>query len=150
VTGAHWPVADERMERHYRRLLFAYPRSYRRQHGTEIVTTLLEMAEPGRRRPAAGEAWHLLASGVRQRFRVPRRPFAVLAALLIAVTLAAFGATAGSWAGERTLAELPAEAAANELVAIAAENPDESGVGTCARRIDRTGGASRGMRTASA
>ncbi|GAA4967277.1 hypothetical protein [Actinoplanes utahensis] len=129
MTGAHWPVADERLERHYRRLLLAYPRSYRRQHGTEIVTTLLEMAEPGRRRPAAGEAWHLLASGVQQRFRVPRRSLAVLAAVLVAVTLGAFGAAAGSWAGERTFAELPSETAANELVAIAVENPDESGVG---------------------
>jgi hypothetical protein len=129
MTGAQWPVADECMERHYRRLLLAYPRSYRRRHGTEMVTTLLEMAEPGRRRPAAGEAWHLLASGVRQRFRVPRRPLAVLAAVLVALTLGAFGAAAGSWAGERTFAELPSDAAANELVAIAVENPDEFGAG---------------------
>ncbi|MEV4283604.1 hypothetical protein [Actinoplanes xinjiangensis] len=93
------------------------------------MTTLLEMAEPGCRRPAAGDAWHLLVSGVRQRFRVPRRPFAVLAAVLVAVTLGAFGAAAGSWAGERTFAELPSEAAATELVAIAVENPDESGPG---------------------
>ena len=129
MTGAHWPVADERLERHYRRLLLAYPGGYRRRHGTEIVTTLLEMAEPGRRRPAAAEAWHLLASGVRQRFRVPRRPLAMLAAALVAVTLGAFGAAAGSWAGERTFAELPSEAAADRLVATAVANPAESGVG---------------------
>jgi len=33
-----------RTERHYRRLLWAYPRSYRDHRGTEILTTLLEMA----------------------------------------------------------------------------------------------------------
>jgi hypothetical protein len=42
-----------RAERRYRRLLRAYPRSYRDHRGTEILTTLLEMAEDGRR-PAAG------------------------------------------------------------------------------------------------
>jgi hypothetical protein len=66
---------------------------------------------------------------VRQRFRVPHRVSAVLAAVLVALTLGAFGAAAGSWAGERTFAELPSEAAANELVAIAVENPDEFRVG---------------------
>ncbi len=34
-------------ERHYRRLLWAYPGPYRRRHGAEIVTTLLDMAESG-------------------------------------------------------------------------------------------------------
>lgn len=71
VTGAHWPLADERIERHYRRLLLAYPGSCRRQHGTEIVTTLLEMAGPGRRRPAAGEA---TSSGWATRARRSGRP----------------------------------------------------------------------------
>jgi len=110
VTAA-WPRADQRLERAYRRLLLAYPGRYRRRHGTEIVTTLLEMAGPDQHRPDRDEAWHLLASGLRQRFRLPAgRPVAWVAAVLIALIAGAFGAAAGSWAGELTFADLPAEA----------------------------------------
>ena len=48
-----WPGADPRLERTYRRLMLAYPGRYRRRHGTEIVTTLLEMAAPASGTPAA-------------------------------------------------------------------------------------------------
>jgi len=100
------------LERRYRRLLWAYPRTYRRRHGAEIVTTLLEMAEPGQSRPAAAEALDLIRGGLRQRFRLPAgRPLVVLAAVLCAVIGGAFGAAAGSWAGVRTFADLPGEAA---------------------------------------
>ena len=105
MTTAAWPSVDEQLVRHYRRLLLAYPGNYRRRHGTEMITTLLEMAEPGRSRPSAGEAWHLLSSGVRQRFRLPAaRPAATVTAVLVSVALAVFGAAGGSWLGERTLA----------------------------------------------
>jgi len=113
---AAWPTGDLRLERRYRRLLLAYPGWYRRRHGTEIVTTLLEMAEPGQRRPHRGDTWHLLASGVRQRFRLPaRRPLAVVGAVLATLILAAFGAAAGSWLGWRGGADLPDGAAVSEL-----------------------------------
>ncbi|MFI1995491.1 hypothetical protein [Actinoplanes sp. NPDC020271] len=108
MTSNAWPAADPRLERRYRWLLLAYSRRYRRRHGTEIVTTLLEMAGPDRARPSAAETWHLISSGIRQRFRLPSgRPLALVAAVLMTVTLGVFGAAAGSWAGQRTLTELP-------------------------------------------
>ncbi|MEV6344100.1 hypothetical protein [Actinoplanes sp. NPDC051851] len=110
-SSASWPAGDARLERHYRRLTLAYSGQYRRRHGDEIVTTLLEMAEPGRERPSASEAWHLIASGVRQRFRVPRRPFALVATVLVTLVTGVFGAAAGSWFGEKTFTELPSKAA---------------------------------------
>ncbi len=114
---AAWPHADQHLERAYRRLLLAYPGHYRRRHGTEIVTTLLEMAGPGQRRPARADAWHLLASGLRQRFRLPAgRPLAWVAAILITLIVGALGAAAGSWAGVRTFAALPDRAALAERV----------------------------------
>ncbi|GIJ11999.1 hypothetical protein ACFFMR_16720 [Micromonospora andamanensis] len=111
LEAAAWPTADNRLERGYRALLLAYPRRHRRRHGTEVVTTLLEMAEPGQRRPRAGAALHLIGSGLRLRFRLPaRRPFMALAALLTALTVGGFGAAAGSWLGAQTFADLPDEA----------------------------------------
>lgn len=108
---------DPRLERAYRRLLLAYPGPYRRHRGAEIVTTLLEMAEPGRRRPSAADGWHLLASGVRQRFRLSPGTPALLVAVLTLLVGGAFGAGAGSWAGERTFADLPPPAAMAALQA---------------------------------
>ena len=94
-----------RTERHYRRLLRAYPRSYRDHRGAEMLTTLLEMAEDGRR-PGP----HLVLSGLRQRFRLPaRRPLVAVAALLAAAVLGGFGAAAGTWTAWRTAAALPSD-----------------------------------------
>ncbi|GIJ78112.1 hypothetical protein SAMN05443287_113103 [Micromonospora phaseoli] len=113
---ADWPTADNRLERGYRRLLLAFPRRHRRRHGTELVTTLLEMATPGQRRPRTGEALHLIASGLRLRFRLPAgRPFMALTALLTALTMGGFGAAAGSWLGAQTFADLPDDAAMTRL-----------------------------------
>ena len=110
-------TADRQFARHARLLLLAYPGHYRRRHGTEIVTTMLEMRSPGQRRPGAGEAVHLFLSGLRQRFRLPAgRPLAVVAAVLVAVTAGAFGAAAGSWAAAGTFADLPGDAAASGIV----------------------------------
>ncbi|WP_433381251.1 hypothetical protein ACQPZX_16760 [Actinoplanes sp. CA-142083] len=96
-------------ERHYRRLLWAYPRAYRSRHGDEMVTTLLDMAESGRR-PGLGLSAHLVLCGLRQRFRLPaRRPLAWLAALLAAVALGAFGAAAGTWLGWQTAVAVPSD-----------------------------------------
>ncbi|GAA2210492.1 hypothetical protein GCM10009850_059510 [Nonomuraea monospora] len=55
------------LERRYRRLLLAYPRTYRRAHGDELLDVLLEEAGPGRRFPVLREAWGLLAGGLRSR-----------------------------------------------------------------------------------
>ncbi|MFV2103854.1 hypothetical protein [Micromonospora sp. LOL_024] len=115
-----WPTADDRLECGYRALLLAYPRRHRRRHGTEVITTLLEMAEPGQRRPRTGEAMHLIASGLRLRFRLPAgRPFMTIAALLTALTMGGFGAAAGSWLGAQTFADLPDEAGVARLTQLA-------------------------------
>jgi hypothetical protein len=116
VTAAEWPRADPRLERAYRRLLRAYPGSFRREHGTAFVTTLLEMAEPGQRRPGVGEVWHLAASGVRHRLRLPTgQPFAWVAAVLALLIGGGLGAAAGSWVAEQTFADAPDAAASGVL-----------------------------------
>src|SRR5262245_26491830 len=104
-----------RHERRFRRLLWAYPGDYRRRHGAEIVTTLLEMAEAGQSRLSVGPALHLVACGIRQRFRLPRRPFPVLAAVLAAVALGALGAVSGTWLGWQTAAPVPSVGDAGAL-----------------------------------
>ncbi|GAB1642180.1 hypothetical protein [Krasilnikovia sp. MM14-A1259] len=97
-----------RHERRYRRLLWAYPGPYRRQHGAEIITTLLDMAEGGYGGPTVAETLHLVACGIRQRFRLPlRRPFAVLAAVLAAIALGGLAAPGGTWLGWQTGARFP-------------------------------------------
>jgi len=102
--------ASGRLERRYSRLLRAYPRSYRERRGTEMVTTLLEMAEAGYSGPSRMEAAHLVLCGLRQRFRLPAgRPLAWVGALLAAVVLGAFGATAGTWLGWQTAASIPSD-----------------------------------------
>ena len=121
-------AADAVLERRYRRLLLAFPGRFRRGRGTEIVTTLLEMAEPGQRRPALADAWHLMVSGVRQRFRLPaRRPLAWVAAVVLALIAGAFGAAAGSWVAEQTFTDLPDDAqvvALNQVVGGAGDQVD--------------------------
>jgi hypothetical protein len=121
---------DPGLERAYRRLLRAYPGSYRRRHGAEIVTTLLEMAEPGQRRPGRGEVWHLVASGLRQRFRLPAgRPLAWVFAVLALLIGGGLGAAAGSWAAEQTFADVPAAAAARaQLESLAPQRTRETTV----------------------
>ncbi|WP_127503359.1 hypothetical protein [Actinoplanes solisilvae] len=87
-------------ERHCRRLLLAYPRDYRRRHGDEIVTTLLDVS--GDQLPSRGARLHLVLCGLRQRFRLPLRPAPILAAVLAAIALAAPGAIGGRWLGWQT------------------------------------------------
>ena len=55
------------LELHYRRLLAVYPAAHRRTYEEEMVTVLMEGAEPGRRRPAAGEVVDLLRAGLAAR-----------------------------------------------------------------------------------
>jgi hypothetical protein len=105
-------------ERRYRRLLWAYPGPYRREHGTEIVTTLLDLAESGTARPSLLQALHLVACGVRQRFRLPAgRGLAAVAAVLAAMAFGAVGAAGGIWLGWQTATPVPST---NEVRALAA------------------------------
>ncbi|MBQ1060927.1 hypothetical protein ACGFJ4_03485 [Micromonospora chalcea] len=85
------------LERAYRRLLWAYPGFYRRERGPEILTTLLDAAEPGQVRPSRGEAAHLLVNGLRYRFVPPTwigRLATGLVAIWAAVVLSGAGALA--------------------------------------------------------
>ncbi|GAA4594696.1 hypothetical protein BJY16_001400 [Actinoplanes octamycinicus] len=85
------------LELSYRRLLWAYPRFYRRERGLEILTTLLDAAEPGQTRPSRGEAMYLLLVGLRYRFVPPGRISGVLVgfvALWVALVMSGAGALA--------------------------------------------------------
>jgi hypothetical protein len=77
------------LERQYRRLLLAYPRSYRERRGEEIVATLLDDAEPGRTRPDGRAAFDLVIGGLRERLGLHDRDgFAAGAALVGPLALA--------------------------------------------------------------
>jgi hypothetical protein len=91
----------------YRRVLWAYPSAYRRRHGDEILTTLLDMADDGHVRLTFRDGAHLVVSGLRQRLRVPRRPLTVIAAVLAAVVFGGLGGVTGNWLGWRTTPALP-------------------------------------------
>ncbi|MGW6499987.1 hypothetical protein [Nonomuraea angiospora] len=60
------------LELRYRRLLRAYPKEYRAEHGEELIGTLMEAARPGARRPSLRETLHLLAGGFTVRVRAAR------------------------------------------------------------------------------
>jgi hypothetical protein len=83
------------LERSYRRLLWAYPRFYRRHRGLEMVTTMLDAAEPGQTRPTRAEVRHLLLSGLRCRLVPPGwagKIAAGIVTLWVAVVLSGVGA----------------------------------------------------------
>ena len=106
------------LERRYRRLLWAFPGPYRRQHAAEIVTTLLDLAESGHGRLTAVQALHLVACGIRQRFRLPAgRPLAAIAAVLAAIAVGALGSAAGTWFGWWTASSVPSNQAMRDLTA---------------------------------
>jgi hypothetical protein len=83
------------LEISYRRLLWAYPRFYRRERGLEILTTLMDAAGPGQTRPSRDEARWLLLTGLRYRLVPPGRIAGVVAGLVtlwIALVLGGAGA----------------------------------------------------------
>ena len=69
------------LERGYRRWLRVYPRSFRREHGAEMLTVLMAGAASGQRRPRIAERIDLVrgALAARLRPRVPRTSRAVFA-----------------------------------------------------------------------
>jgi hypothetical protein len=99
----------------YRRLLWTYPRDWRRTHGPDLVTTLLDAAPPDRTRPTRAEALDLLWGGVRLRLRV-RGAGAVTAAAVACLFVAVAGAALGGALGWATAPDLPDDAAAYRLV----------------------------------
>jgi hypothetical protein len=110
-------VADlDVLGRRYRRLLWAYPGWYRRERGQEILTTLLDAARPGQRRPADGEVLDVVVQGLRCRLRPPRG----LGYRVVAVVVGLFGALVG-WAvaGGLAVGMLAAPPTEAEAVAVA-------------------------------
>ena len=111
------------LERRYRRLLRVYPRSYRRRHGTEILTTHMDAAAPGRDRPTGREVRNLLAGGLRQWFRLPVGRTMVAVAVLSALVLGALGSAVGSALGWATAPAAPTDAALGTVAAAAVGGP---------------------------
>ena len=107
------------LERHYRRLLLAYPRDYREHRAEEMLTTLLDGASPGQRRPTRGEAAHLVLGGLRQRLRMPGQPAVWVAAVLSALIFAAVAATIGAGVGWLPAGDLPDNRTADDVVTAA-------------------------------
>ncbi|GAB3824318.1 hypothetical protein ACFPIJ_63195 [Dactylosporangium cerinum] len=67
-------MSDETvLARRYRALLRAYPKAWRAERGDELLGTLLDAAEPDRRRPNLRESVSILAQGTRERFGLRRR-----------------------------------------------------------------------------
>lgn len=60
------------LERGYRRLLAAYPRSFRREQEEEILAVLMAGARQSQRWPRLAEAADVIASGLRMRMRRTR------------------------------------------------------------------------------
>jgi hypothetical protein len=104
------------LEKHYRRLLLAYPRDYREQRAEEMLATLLDDATDGQRRPTRHQVADLVAGGIRQRFRPPPLPSIYVAALLSALTLGAFMAVVGGAIGWSASRALPSNQAVDGLV----------------------------------
>ncbi|MDQ1646703.1 MAG: hypothetical protein QOJ50_2887 [Cryptosporangiaceae bacterium] len=97
--------AHTELARRIRRLLWAYPPSFRRGRGRELVTTLLDGAPGDQRRPTRTQAADLLRNGLACWVRV-RGAGTIAAALAAAVTgavaLGGFGGYLG-WQGARPL-----------------------------------------------
>jgi hypothetical protein len=85
------------LETAYRRLLWVYPRFYRRERGLEILTTLLDAAEPGQTRPSRDEAVWILLTGLRLRL-VPPGWAGKLVTVLVTVWTALLLSGAGAYA----------------------------------------------------
>lgn len=62
------------LEQRYRRLLLAYPPTYRAERGDEIVGVLLDSAAPGQARPTIADSFDLVRGGLSARVR-HRRPY---------------------------------------------------------------------------
>ncbi|WP_051367404.1 hypothetical protein [Hamadaea tsunoensis] len=85
-----------------RRLLFFYPRAYRRDRGPEILETLQEYAGTSRTRLAV----NLIRHGLRTRLGRPASRTVVVWAALFTVACGLFAAAFGSWVGWQTIRPL--------------------------------------------
>ncbi|MFG3604015.1 hypothetical protein [Micromonospora chersina] len=106
------------LTRHYRRLLLAYPRAYRRERGEELLGLLLDAAPAGRTRPTLGEAVDLIRGGLRCRLGRPGSSTVGVWALLTALICGLFTAALASRVAWETSRPQPDRA---EFAAVFAE-----------------------------
>jgi hypothetical protein len=102
--------------RGYRWLLLAYPLWFRRERGLELLTTLLDTAEPGRRRPGAADVADVVRGGLRCRLRMRGGPVARTAGVVLGTLGALLGAAVAPVLACALVAPAPGEA---EAVAVA-------------------------------
>ncbi|HET9517765.1 MAG TPA: hypothetical protein VFO77_08580 [Actinoplanes sp.] len=107
------------LERAYRRRLLAYPRRYRRIRGDEMLTTLLDAAPAGRRRPTLRETLDIVGGGVRYRLRLPRGRLVVTGAVIAALALGALAGSVAAWLGWQSAPNLLTNAEASRIAGIA-------------------------------
>ena len=105
------------LARRYGRLLFAYPRAYRRRRGDELLGALLDAAPPGRTRPTAREAANLIGHGLRCRLGRPAGRSVVSWAVLTVVISGVFSAAFATRAGWETARPLPGTAETRAMLA---------------------------------
>ncbi|MEV4508444.1 hypothetical protein AB0K00_05750 [Dactylosporangium sp. NPDC049525] len=115
------------LERRYRRLLLAYPAAYRRSHGAELLTALLDAAGPDRVRPSRRDVVDLVRGGLRQRFRLPVGKAPVAVAVFAALLFGALGAGIGSFLGWCTVAPLRVDPTATQVASLAIGEPYAGG-----------------------
>ncbi|GAB3850625.1 hypothetical protein GCM10027610_075880 [Dactylosporangium cerinum] len=123
VTAAPGRPVVTALERRYRRLLLAYPAAYRRRHGDELITTLLDAAGTDRVRPGRRDTVDLLRGGLRQRFRLPVGKAPVAAAVFAAFVSGALGAGIGSFLGWCTTPPLRVDAGVAQIAGLAIGEP---------------------------
>ncbi|GIF62131.1 hypothetical protein Ais01nite_01660 [Asanoa ishikariensis] len=105
------------LARRYRRLLFAYPRAYRRARGDELVGALLDAAGSDRTRPSVREATNLVGHGLRARLGRPASRTVVAWAVLTTVVCGLLAAAFATRAGWETARPLPRTAEAQAMLA---------------------------------
>ncbi|MGW0435729.1 hypothetical protein ACWDV4_24705 [Micromonospora sp. NPDC003197] len=110
------PPTGHRLTRRYRRLLFSYPRDYRRERGAEIIGTLLELAPAGRTRPTLREAANLIRHGMRARLGRPDSRAVVVWAALTAIVCGLFTAAIATRAAWETSRPQPDRAEATAFL----------------------------------
>ncbi|MGH8879390.1 MAG: hypothetical protein ACRD0P_18935 [Stackebrandtia sp.] len=105
------------LERRFRRLLWAYPRRYRRQRGDELLGTLLDSCPDDQSRPTAQQRRSILRSGIGCRFRVRGGRFNVVTTIVLALFCAVIGSCLGSWLSWLSAPDLPDRKATSAIAA---------------------------------
>src|SRR4051812_30266857 len=112
-------AATELLRRRCRRLLWAYPAWYRQERGLELLTTLLDTAEPDQRWPSPADVADVVRGGLRCRFRLPRGPLPVIVAAVVTLFVAVAVSGLAALGSAAVSASPPTEAEAVAAAVIA-------------------------------